>query len=316
MNKHMKLKFLLLFCLIILLSSCTLFEDDFVSYYYPDDVWTDTTDGDRIPLLVLDDIPTLDLEQTEAFSGNPYTVINGGVPFFGEECFTLDPFEYYGDLDGYGRCTFVCANVCFETMPTEERGNIGQVKPTGWQISKYDFVDGKYLYNRCHLIGYQLTGENANTRNLITGTRYMNVDGMLPFENLIDDYIERTDNHVLYRVTPIFEEDNMLASGVLMEAMSVEDKGEGICFNVFCYNVQPWVIIDYSDGTNSLDPNYKEDDTSDINADYILNINSKKFHYPTCSSVADMKAENKVSYSGSRSELIDNGYVPCGGCKP
>lgn len=184
------------------------------------------------------------------YAGQPYTVIKDNVPDFTEEeksC--TDAFEYYGDLDTLGRCTVTFANVCPQTQPTEKRGTIGQVRPSGWHTVKYnDLIDGNYLYNRCHLIGYQLTGENANVSNLITGTRYLNVEGMLPFEDMVDDYVDETENHVLYRVTPIFKGDELVARGVRMEAWSVEDAGTGICFDVFCYNVQPGIVIDYATG--------------------------------------------------------------------
>lgn len=182
------------------------------------------------------------------YSGEPYVVLQDNWPDFGPGDMTLEPFENYSELDSLGRCGMAYANICLEIMPTEGRGEIGQVKPSGWQSAKYDCVDGKYLYNRCHLIGYQLAGENANKQNLITGTRYMNVTGMLPFENMVDDYVEDTGNHVLYRVTPIFQGMDLVARGVHMEAFSVEDEGEGICFNVFVYNVQPGISIDYATG--------------------------------------------------------------------
>lgn len=182
------------------------------------------------------------------FDGKPYVAVNGNEPEFTADEITDKYFEIYEPLDRYGRCTVAFACLGKETMPTEERGEIGSVKPTGWHTVKYDCVDGKYLYNRCHLIGFQLSGENANKRNLITGTRYMNVEGMLPFENMVDDYIEETGNHVMYRVTPVFEGDDLVARGVQMEAYSVEDEGEGICFNVFCFNNQPGVVIDYATG--------------------------------------------------------------------
>ena len=189
----------------------------------------------------LDDVP--------AYSGEPYVVLDDNEPAFSQEDRTsTTSFESYSPLDALGRCGTAYANVGTDLMPTEDRGEIGQVKPTGWHTVKYDCVDGKYLYNRCHLIGYQLTGENANEENLITGTRYLNVDGMLPFENLVADYVQETDNHVLYRVTPVFEGDNLVASGVQMEAWSVEDEGDGVCFNVYVYNVQPGVTIDYATG--------------------------------------------------------------------
>ena len=191
---------------------------------------------------------TISIDDIPEYSGEPYVILQDNQPDFGLEDLTLEPFETYSELDSLGRCGVAYANICLEIMPTEPRGDIGQVKPSGWQTVKYDCVDGKYLYNRCHLIGYQLAGENANKQNLITGTRYMNVTGMLPFENMVDDYVEDTENHVLYRVTPVFDGDNLVASGVQMEAFSVEDEGEGVCFNVFVYNVQPGIVINYATG--------------------------------------------------------------------
>lgn len=188
------------------------------------------------------------LEDIPAYSGEPYVILNDNWPDFDVEDLITEPFELYSELDYLGRCGVAYANICLEIMPTEPREEIGQVKPSGWHTAKYECVEGKYLYNRCHLIGYQLAGENANKQNLITGTRYMNVDGMLPFENMVDSYVEETGNHVLYRVTPIFDGGNLVASGVQMEALSVEDEGEGLCFNVYIYNVQPGVSIDYATG--------------------------------------------------------------------
>ena len=178
--------------------------------------------------------------------------INDNVPDFPEDDFTTDSFESYSDLDNLGRCGVAYAKIGQDLMPTEKRGSIGQVKPSGWHTQKYDNVDGKFIYNRCHLIGYQLAGENANPKNLITGTRYLNTTGMLPFENEVNDYVDETDNHVLYRVTPVFEGDDLVASGVLMEAYSVEDEGGGVQFCVYCYNVQPGVVIDYATGDSRL----------------------------------------------------------------
>ena len=195
----------------------------------------------------------ISIEDVPEYSGQPYVIINDNEPYFDKDNLTTQSFEEYSSLDSLGRCGVAYANIGEETMPTEKRGNIGMIKPSGWQIKKYDFIDGKYLYNRCHLIGYQLSGENANEKNLITGTRYMNTEGMLPFENQVADYVKDTGNHVLYRVTPVFEEDNLVADGVLMEAMSVEDRGLDIEFNVFVYNVQPQVKIDYQTGKSSLD---------------------------------------------------------------
>lgn len=207
------------------------------------------------------------LDSIPAYDGKAYVAVNDNVPFFTDSELTTDAFEYYSELDSLGRCGVTYANVCKEIMPTEERGKIGMVKPSGWHTVKYDIVDGKYLYNRCHLIGYQLSGENANTRNLITGTRYLNVEGMLPFENMVADYVKETGNHVLYRVTPMFEGNNLVANGVLMEAKSVEDNGAGILFNVYCYNVQPGVMIDYATGDSSLDGDAAQQSSDSSSAD-------------------------------------------------
>lgn len=194
----------------------------------------------------------LSVEDIPEYTNKPYVEINDNVPYFNRDKLPTKSFEEYSELDELGRCQTAYANVSIKTMPTEKRGSIGQIKPSGWQTKKYDFIDGKYLYNRCHLLGYQLTGENANERNLITGTRYMNTKGMLPFENMVADYVKETKNHVLYRVTPIFEGNHLVAKGVLMEAMSVEDEGLDIEFNVFVYNVQPKVEIDYATGKSKL----------------------------------------------------------------
>lgn len=279
------------------------------------------------------------LSDVPAYSGKAYISVNGNVPYFTAAELTTTSFETYSDLDTLGRCGVTYACIGQDLMPTKERGSIGMVKPTGWHTVRYDdLVDGKYLYNRCHLIGYQLTGENANTQNLITGTRYLNIEGMLPFENMVADYIQETDNHVLYRVTPIFEGNNLLANGVLMEGYSVEDKGAGVSYCVFAYNVQPGIEIDYATGESKLadsaqqeeqktatvtptpspEPEKQEPATGSeaSQADYILNTNTKKFHYPTCSSVNDMKEKNKQESFGTRDEAISNGYFPCGRCKP
>ena len=192
------------------------------------------------------------VEEIPPFSGDAYIAINGNVPFFVEEEITDQSYEEYAELDELGRCGVTEACIGLDIMPTGDRGDIGSVKPSGWHSVKYDIVDGKYLYNRCHLIGFQLAGENANKRNLITGTRYLNIEGMLPFENLVADYVKETENHVLYRVTPIFEGGDLVAQGVVMEGWSVEDQGEGICFCVFAYNVQPGVTIDYATGESHL----------------------------------------------------------------
>lgn len=297
------------------------------------------------------DVPTgegtsaFSLREIPAYSGTPYTEVNGNQPYFTEEELTTQSFETYSELDSLGRCGMAYANVGQDLMPTEPRGEIGAVKPSGWHLVKYDNVDGKYLYNRCHLIAYMMAAENANPQNLITGTRYLNVQGMLPFETKVCDYVKNTGNHVLYRVTPIFDGDNLLADGVLMEAYSVEDAGEGICFCVFAYNVQPGIGIDYATGDNWAEssgtyqstaasvavetpaPQPETDTTVQTSPElsvsqesrettYVLNTNTKKFHYPTCSSVDDMKEKNKQIYTGSREEVINMGYVPCKRCNP
>lgn len=261
------------------------------------------------------------LDNIPAYNGMPYVVINNNEPDFTEEELTDQSYESYSDLDALARCGIAESSIGKDLMPTEERGEIGQVKPSGWRTLKFDNVDGKYLYNRCHLIGYQLTAENANEKNLITGTRYMNVDGMLPFENMVADYIKETDNHVMYRVAPVFEGDNLVASGVLMEAESVEDQGDGIKFNVYVYNIQPGITIDYATGKAELSDADASAATGNSGGNaaektYVLNENTKKFHTPECSGVKDIKEENKKSFTGSRDELIQEGYSPCGRCKP
>lgn len=264
---------------------------------------------------------TISLEEIPVYSGKPYVEIENNEPDFSGEDQQEEAFEYYSELDEDGKCGVAEANIGEELMPEEERGPIGQVKPTGWHTVKYDNVDGKYLYNRCHLIGYQLTGENANERNLITGTRYMNTEGMLPLEDLVAEYVRETGNHVLYRVTPIFEGDNLLASGVQMEAKSVEDNGEGVCFNVYVYNVQPGIEIDYRTGESRFVGGSPEDDASGTDAseekrDYILNANSKKYHLPTCRGAKRTKQENREEYTGTASALKAKGYEPCQICNP
>lgn len=256
-----------------------------------------------------------DFSAVPEYSGQAYVPVNDNVPFFMEEELTSESFETYGELDHLGRCTAASASVGQDLMPTAERSSIGQVKPTGWHTVKYDNVDGKYLYNRCHLIGYQLTAENANEKNLITGTRYFNTEGMLPFENMVADYVKETGNHVMYRVTPVFEGDNLVASGVLMEGKSVEDNGEGILFCVYVYNVQPGIAIDYKTGDSTPEGETGKETASQTGI-YILNIDSKKFHRPGCSSVGQMKDSNKQEFAGTREELISQGYDPCKRCNP
>ena len=289
----------------------------------------------------------LSYRDVPAFEGNPYVYVNDGEPTFTDEQRAAEPgHEHYGELDELGRCTAAFAVVGPETQPTEKRGSIGEIRPSGWQMAKYDFVEGKYLFNRCHLLGYQLTGENANPQNLITGTRYLNIQGMLPFENAVADYVDATGNHVLMAVTPIFEGSELVARGVHMMAESVEDGGEGVAFNVFCYNVQPGVVIDYGTGESMLEEDAtplpdvsgaeSAPDTASEGAgageasekgatgsaedkgvaEYVLNTNSKKFHIPSCSSVDQMSPKNREDVEDTRENLIANGYDPCKRCNP
>ncbi len=273
------------------------------------------------------------LGNVPAFSGKAYVVINDNVPGLSAEDRESAYFEKYTPLDSFGRCGVAVACLGKETMPDEERGAIGSVKPSGWHTVKYDIVDGRYLYNRCHLIGFQLSGENANVRNLITGTRYMNMEGMLPFENMVADYIKETNNHVLYRVTPVFDGLDLVAKGVQIEAFSVEDDGDGICFNVFCYNAQPGVEIDYSTGESWLNAEVgttsqqitqksTEPETERVEEEIIqkpvqfpeteemvwIPSSGSKYHsYASCS---NMKNPSQVS----KSEAEDMGYEPCKRC--
>lgn len=282
------------------------------------------TDNDKDTATFLDgEAIGLDLSAIPEYAGEPYVVVNDNRPLFSEEEKALTTsLESYSELDALGRCGVAFANIGTDLMPTKERGEISNVKPTGWQNTRYDFVDQESLYNRCHLIGFQLSGENDNEKNLITGTRYMNTEGMLPFENRVREYVRKTKNHVLYRVTPIFEGTNAVASGVEMEAFSVEDDGEGISFHVYVYNVQPGVSIDYATGENQLavsgeniaDSLGKTDNGE--GSDYVLNTNTKKFHKPTCESVFDMREKNKKEVFSTREEIIAQGYEPCGKCKP
>lgn len=251
-----------------------------------------------------------------AYAGNSFVILDGNKPSFSKkDRERTDAFETYSNLDKLGRCGVAYANICKELMPTEERGAIGMVKPTGWHTVKYDNVEGKYLYNRCHLIGYQLAGENANEKNLITGTRYLNVTGMLKFEDRVADYVKATDHHVLYRVTPVFEGDNLVATGLEMEAYSVEDSGKGVSFHVFVYNIQPGITIDYATGESWTDDSRTKENT-EAEDGYVLNTNTHKFHKENCESVRDIAGSNKEVYTGNREDLINMGYEPCKRCKP
>ena len=270
------------------------------------------------------------------YNDKPSVTVNDNKPYFtAKEKKNTKAFENYHKLDKLGRCGVAYANVCPDLMPTEERGAIGSVKPSGWHTVKYNgVIDGNYLYNRCHLIAYCLAAENANKKNLITGTRYLNTEGMLPYELKVAQYVEDTGNHVLYRVTPIFEGNNLLASGVLMEAYSVEDKGKGISFCVYCYNVQPGIMINYKNGDSKIssganagsgsssgtdtkkDTDTGKDTSTTVKQTYILNTNTKKFHKPSCRSVKQMSAKNKKEVKDTRDHVIEDGYDPCKICNP
>lgn len=295
-----------------------------------DGTWTGTA-GVPDPAVQAESADTI--AEVPEYDGVPYVEINDNEPEFTEAELTTESYEEYSELDPLGRCGTAEACIGEDLMPDGEREDISEVEPTGWENREYDIVDGGYVYNRCHLIGFQLSGENANEENLITGTRYMNTEGMLPFENMVAEYVQETDNHVMYRVTPVFEGVDLVASGVQMEAESVEDDGAGICFNIYVYNVQPEIIIDYSTGANWADTDSGNEKTADISAaddsdaengedqepkeqTYILNKNTKKFHKPECSSVDDIKAENKSGFTGTREELIEDGFDPCGKCRP
>lgn len=256
------------------------------------------------------------LEEVPPYSGSPYVELNGNLPEFTEAEQTAQSYEHYSNLDSLGRCGAAQACIGTDLMPTQRRENISAIHPSGWVNHEYQIVDGGYLYNRCHLIAFQLTGENANEKNLITGTRYMNTEGMLPFENLVAQYIKETGNHVLYRVTPIFSGNDLVASGVQMEALSVEDDGDGVCFNIYAYNVQPDISINYATGENWMGEWTDHSQQSEKRTSYVLNENTRKFHRPDCPGVNDIKKANRKNYKGTRDALIAQGYEPCGRCKP
>ena len=253
-----------------------------------------------------------DLSTVPEYQTSPFCEVNGNQPFFSAGAYPAECFEYYAALDDLGRCGVTMANVGKELMPTEDRGSIGMVKPSGWHTVRYDdLIEDHYLYNRCHLLGYQLTGENANVRNLITGTRYMNTEGMEPFESMVASYVRRTGDLVLMRVTPIFDGNDLLAKGVLMEAVSTGDAGAGICFCVFVYNVQPGIVIDYSTGDSSrLDAEQPEQEPI---TGYIGNKKSMVFHLPTC---PNLPAEKNQVHFETRDEAVAAGYHACGNCHP
>lgn len=278
------------------------------------------------------DVGYVDINSIPPYTGSPFIYINGGEPEFSDGEITTKSYEFYSQLDQLGRCGVTHACLGKDLMPTESREDIGSVSPSGWRYNgksnnnRYstDLVEGGYVYNRCHLIGFQLAGENANEKNLITGTRYLNIEGMLTFENMIADYIKETNNHVVFRVTPIYNGDELVPRGVHMEAYSVEDEGDGICFNVYSYNVQPGIEINYQTGENWLSDEQPPENNDNIvtvapsqnQATYILNTNSKKVHKETCRYATDINEANKQVYTGYLQDLINNGYTACGTCDP
>ena len=318
-------------------------------------------------------------EEIPEWNGVPFYYLNGTVPSFAEDQVWTKTQEQLDELDDLGRCGTAISCIGVDGMPTEKRGNISEIKPTGWHTDRYDFIEGEALFNRCHLIAHQLSGDDAVDRNLITGTSYMNREGMLPFEEAIGDYVRATGNHVMYQVTPVFVGEELVARGVHMEAVSVEDGGAGISFNVFCYNVQPGIEIDYATGDNQLAPTVDEPTweegqyygpvvvcgpaTNDAvggdpaleaavvpeeelspetdaevtqkttetesaeategrvvltreNCRYVVNTRSKKFHYPSCSSVDKMAEQNTLYTDETREELIEQHYEACKNCNP
>lgn len=312
---HMILAWILILICIIT-GGCDIQEDDHgeLQLVLVDNTGEGSVEGSADEENIAGDVISFNGITVPTYSGEAYVVINDNVPFFTEDDLTYESYEHYSELDRLGRCGVAMANIGVDLMPTEKRGDISEVKPSGWHHVEYDNVDGKVLYNRSHLIAFQLAGENANEKNLITGTRYMNAKSMLPFEEAVGDYVRETGNHVLYRVTPVFEGDNLVASGIEMEALSVEDEGADIEFNVFIYNVQPGITIDYSDGYSWLEEDTQTQPTSSNL--YILNINSKKFHLPSCKGTETMSKSNRQEFTGSRKKLISQGYEPCGVCNP
>ncbi len=247
------------------------------------------------------------------YTGDAVTVINDNQPSFSNAS-SADVYLNLSELDEKGRCGIAEAVLGPETLPETTRGSIGMIRPSGWHTVRYDnLIEDKYLYNRCHLIAFELCG-NDDVRQLITGTRYMNTKGMLPYENMTADYIRKTGNHVLYRASPMFQDDDLVCRGVLLEALSVEDNGKGIKFCVFCHNVQPDIEIEYLSGNSKRTEEGPR--SVPIKTEYVINLRSLRFHYPECQGVADMKEKNKKIVFTDRDSLIREGYIPCGTCNP
>ena len=336
-DRYIRCLIVILITLISILGGC-----NFYQFEISHEIGIDLSENEDIIFSEEDEENTniykFEYHKLSEFCGEPYVELNNNQPLFTDSELVTYPFEIYSELDEYGRCGVAFANICSDIMPVGKSEPIGRIKPTGWHTIKYnDLIEGNYLYNRCHLIGYQLAGESANVRNLITGTRYLNTRGMLAFENMVSGYVESTGNHVLYRVTPVFIDDDLVASGVIIEAKSVEDDGAGICFHVYLYNVQPGIIIDYSTGSSTRsiegdslaaieipDRNLMNtedgNDPSEVDESemwiYVLNINTKKFHYSNCASVRDMAEKNKLGSNESREQIIARGFSPCKRCNP
>ena len=253
---------------------------------------------------------------TPTYRNNPYIAINNNIPIFSSNELKPECCEKYSERDKLNRCGAAFAVVGKESMTTEDRGDISNIRPTGWHSVKYDIISNKFLYNRCHLIGRQLASNTDHANNLITGTKFMNNQGMLPFENMIADYIKESNNHVAYRVTPIFLNNNLLASGVQMEAYSIGDDGKSICFNIYCFNVQPDIAINYEDGESRLITDDTPLFSSSPDSDYILDSKNMIYHKKSCSLVNKIKSEHKREYVGDKSSLIKLKYNECDKCKP
>ncbi len=253
----------------------------------------------------------------------PYITVNHNKPTFSQKQIKTKSYQKFKKLDKYGRCGTAIASIGKDIMPKSKRKSISSIYPSGWHTYRYSNVPGKYLYNRCHLIGHQLTGQNANAKNLITGTRYLNIDGMLSFENEVANCVKYSNKHVMYRVRPLYKGKNLVASGVQMEGYSVEDKGKSVSFNVYCYNVQPGVKINYKTGTSKgkgkisgSSSSKKSTTKTSKKGKYIISKNTRKFHYPSCGYVSRIKKSNRIIFNGKRKTLINQGYSPCKGCNP
>lgn len=297
-------------------------ENDYTTAEIVAQVHNDTTNVPEEGSSSQDTVQTIewDYDSIPAYSGeSPIWICNNNIPYFTEDEITDTEYESYSELDDLGRVQTAIACLGEDTLPTESRGDIQNVKPTGWKQKQYDIVNSGYLYNRCHMIAHELAGEDDNELNLLTGTRYMNVDGMLPYENMTRAYIDDTGNHVMYRVTPLFVDNELVCRGLLMEALSVEDNGSGLHFCVYCYNVQPGIDIDYLTGDSRLTEDsgiHIEQNTNTETHTYVLNTNSKKIHTPECQYAQDISEKNRKDYTGSTEDLLNKGYTKCKVCNP